>query len=91
MYIYKGNFPKDTSKHIENEKFKFIHLDVDTYLSYKESLEFFYYKTIKGGYIVFDDYNENTCAGATKAINEFFEDKEENILQNNRSYYIIKL
>lgn len=90
VYICKGIFPKDTSKYIENEKFKLVHLDVDTYISYKESLSFFYDKIISGGCIIFDDYNEPTCMGATKAVNEFFENKKENVQQNNRSYYIIK-
>jgi hypothetical protein len=88
--IYKGVFPQDTSKYVECEKFKFVHLDVDTYISYKESLEFFYNKMIIGGYILFDDYNEPTCIGATKAINEFFENKKEKVRQNNKSYYIMK-
>ena len=89
MSKYRGIFPEDTSTHINDKKFKIVHLDVDTYISYKESLEFFYDRIIIGGYIIFDDYNEPTCLGAT-AINEFFENKKENILQNNKSYYIIK-
>lgn len=88
--VYRGIFPKDTSKYVKNENFKLVHLDVDTYISYKESLEFFYDKMIRGGYMIFDDYNEPTCAGATKAIDEFFQNKEEKILKNDRSYYIIK-
>jgi O-methyltransferase len=90
VYIFKGIFPQETSMFIKNKKFKFVHLDVDTYQSYKESLEFFYDKMIAGGYIVFDDYNEPTCAGATKAVNEFFNNKIENIQKNNKSYFIIK-
>ena len=46
--IYRGVFPKDTSVHINDKKFKIVHLDVDTYISYKESLEFFYDRIIIG-------------------------------------------
>ncbi len=90
VYIYKGIFPQDTSKYIDDVMFKIVHLDVDTYISYKESLNFFYDKLISGGYIIFDDYNEPACIGATMAINEFFGDKKEKILQKNNSYFIIK-
>ena len=90
VHVYKGLFPKETSKHIVDKIFKLVHLDVDTYISYKESLEFFYERMMVGGYILFDDYGEPACVGATKAIDEFFSDKGEKILNNKRSYYIIK-
>jgi len=90
VHIHKGIFPQDTSKYIDNIKFKLVHLDVDTYISYKESLEFFYEKMIKGGCIIFDDYNVPTCLGATKAINDFFKDKTEKIKKSGESYFIIK-
>ncbi len=89
--VFKGIFPHETGKEIEDQKFKFVHLDVDTYHSYLDSLNFFYDKMISGGYILFDDYNEPSCQGATIAVDLFFKDKEENILNNLKgSYYIIK-
>jgi len=57
-HIYKGVFPDETSKFIEDIIFKIVHLDVDTYISYKKCLEFLYDRVIKDGYIIFDDYNE---------------------------------
>jgi O-methyltransferase len=61
------------------------------YLSYKQSLEFFYDKMIVGGYIIFDDYNSRVCEGATIAINEFFLNKKENVLKTNDDvYFFIK-
>jgi O-methyltransferase len=90
VYIYKGIFPDETSKFVENVMFKIVHLDVDTYISYKKSLEFLYDRVIKGGFIIFDDYNEKTCQGATIAINEFFKNKKEKIILYDKSYYIIK-
>jgi hypothetical protein len=90
VYIYKGIFPDETSKFIENIMFKMVHLDVDTYISYKKSLEFLYDRIIKDGYIIFDDYNEKTCKGATVAIDEFFEHKKEKIMIYDQSYYVVK-
>ena len=90
VYIYKGIFPDETSKFINNIMFKIVHLDVDTYISYKKSLEFLYDRVIKRGYIIFDDYNEKTCRGATIAIDEFFKYKKEKIMLYDKSYYIVK-
>ena len=90
VIIYKGIFPKETSYYVDDEIFKFVHLDVDTYLSYKDSLDFFYDKMIIGGYIIFDDYNVESCFGATKAINDFFNNKKECIECINNNYFIIK-
>ena len=64
-------------------------MDVDNYISYKESLEFFYDKMVNGGIIVFDDYNCECCPGANLAIDEFFSSKEEKLLFDS-VYYIIK-
>lgn len=90
VHVHKGYFPKDTGTFIENETFKFVHLDVDTYISYKECLEFFYNKMMPGGCIVFDDYGSIHCLGATQAVNEFFSDKVENVSELNSNFYIIK-
>ena len=90
--LCKGIFPKETAHLIDsNAVFKFVHIDVDVYQSYKDCLEFFYPKMIKGGIIIFDDYNVPTCAGATKACDEFFKDKTEEIKLLLNSYYIEKL
>jgi len=87
--IYKGIFPDDTAHYIENASFRFVHLDVDNYKSYKDSLSAIYDKMVKGGIIVFDDYNCDCCPGANKAIDEFFKGKEKVIY--DISAYIIKL
>lgn len=88
--IYKGIFPSDTSYNIKNNKFKFVHLDVDNYQSYKECLEFFYDRMVEGGIMVFDDYDHECCPGSNRAIDEFFSSKEEKI-QKNISAFIVKL
>ncbi len=87
--IHKGIFPQDTGKAIGKRKFKLVHLDVDTYLSYKEGLEFFYNKMVVGGIIILDDYKESTCEGATLAVDQFLADKKE-VVQFSNSYYIVK-
>ncbi len=98
VFIHKGIFPEETSHEVRNKKFDFVHLDVDMYISYKESLDFFYDKMKIGGIILFDDYKYKSCEGATLAVDEFFSDKSEEVQKygtttNNRvteGYYIIK-
>ena len=42
VHIHKGFFPADTSDVVRDKKFSFASLDVDTYASTRDSLEFFY-------------------------------------------------
>jgi O-methyltransferase len=78
--FHKGLFPKETSDVIKDEKFSLVHLDCDIYTSVKESLEFFYNRTVPNGIIVFDDYNAPTCPGAKLAVDEFLKDKPEKLI-----------
>ena len=70
-----------------------LHLDCDLYQSYKESLEFLYPKVVKNGIIVFDEYlDQKNFPGAIKAINNFFEHKNQDIKKCDITgkYYLIK-
>jgi len=89
VHVFKGIFPEKTGHNVEDKRFKFVHIDVDTYPSYVDSLNFFYDKMVIDGIMIFDDYNEDGCEGATKAVNEFFNGKEK-IMNQQVSYYIIK-
>ena len=55
-------------------KIALLHIDVDVYEPTKVILNSLFDKVIKNGLIVFDDYG--TVAGETKAIDEFFNDKD---------------
>ena len=72
--VHKGVFPRQNSEILENRMFKFVHLDVDIYDSYKECLNFFNNKIVSGGIMLFDDYGAHTCLGSKKAIDEFIEE-----------------
>ena len=45
-----------------------------------DSIEFFYSRMNEGGIIVCDDYGQESCPGANKALNDFMLDKPENII-----------
>ena len=83
----------ETLKEVRNRKFCFVHLDVDLYQSYRTCLEVLYPQVVPGGMIVFDEYNEATWPGATKAIDEFFAKKSESLQfdgQHHQPRYFIQ-
>ena len=69
--IIKAKWPDPSIKILDDKKFKFVHIDVDIYQSYVDNINYFWPRLIKGGIIVFDDYNAGTCPGAKKAVDEF--------------------
>lgn len=75
--LIKGYFPNSATEEMKELNFSFVHLDVDTYTSTFNSLEFVYPRMSKGGIIMSHDYN--IIPAVTKAIDEFFSDKPEAI------------
>lgn len=90
--LIEGYF-SDTLKKFDCKEIALLHLDVDLYSSYKETLEYFYPKVVGGGVIAFDEYQATEkFPGARKAIDEFFFNKKEKLIKSNiiDRYYIIK-
>lgn len=77
--IHKGWIPQ-RFEDIKNNKFCFVHIDVDLYDPTLDSIEFFYPRMHEGGIIVCDDYEFKTCPGATEAIDQFLQDKKEKMI-----------
>lgn len=65
---------------IHKKEFRFVHIDVDLYEPTRDSLAFFYERIITGGIILCDDYGFTSCPGATKAFDDFFIDKPEQLI-----------
>jgi len=78
--IIKGLFEETLSKVLSGKKFSMVLLDCDLYDSAKFSLEFVYPRIVKGGLIIFDDYDrvdaKNPGWGETKAVDEFCSSKK---------------
>ncbi len=70
--LYKGWIPERFPE-IEDRRFKFVHIDVDLYQPYIDSIEFFYPRLLEGGILVFDDYGSAGFPGARKAVDELRE------------------
>ncbi len=73
-------------------KIALLHIDVDVYEPTKVILENFWDKVVKGGIVMLDDYG--IVEGGTKAIDDFFEDKNVTISKLKFYHvpsYIVKL
>jgi len=79
--FHKGWIP-DCFQDIGEERFAFVHIDVDLYKPTLGSLRFFYSRMETGGVILCDDSGlAMSCPGARKAMDEFFADKDEPIIE----------
>jgi O-methyltransferase len=87
IFFHSGIFPQDTACDIDNKKFSFVHLDVDTYRSMLNCIEWFYPRLNPGGCVFFHDFQ--TAPGVKQAIREFMENKPEPIIEIGRSYAMI--
>jgi O-methyltransferase len=67
----------DTFAGLEDSRIAFAHIDVDIYSSVKSACEFIFPRMAPGGFLLFDDYGFPSCAGARKAIDEFFDERPE--------------
>jgi O-methyltransferase len=52
--------------------FAFVHLDCDLFQSYADGLAYFWPRMSQGAYLVMDDYGVWSCAGATRAADDYF-------------------
>jgi O-methyltransferase len=92
--LLKGYF-QDTLHELDGRRFCFVHLDCDLYDSYKTCLDFFYPRLVPGGIILLDEYNDPPWPGCNKAVDEFLQDKQEQVMEiesdNYLKYYIQKI
>jgi O-methyltransferase len=86
IYFYRGTFP-GTAKPVENKRFSFVHLDVDTYESTLACLQFFYPRMNRGGILLSHDYINHQ--GVKKAFDEFFVNKSEPIIEMSGTQCLI--
>ena len=73
----QGFFPESARQVEMPEKIAFAHIDCDLYAPIKAGLEWFYPRLSPGGILLLHDYSSGHWPGATRAIDEFFEDLPE--------------
>ncbi|APZ96921.1 TylF/MycF/NovP-related O-methyltransferase [Fuerstiella marisgermanici] len=79
VIFHKGLFPADTGSDVADKKFSFVNLDVDTYASTRDCLEFFYPRLLPGGILLSHDYAQ--AEGVRKAFDEVLGTKPESIIE----------
>jgi len=76
--FHPGLFPA-TGDELTDERFSFVHIDVDIYQSSIDSLEWFYPRMLAGGIIVTHDFA--SCVGPRKAFTVFFKRRPEPLIE----------
>ena len=79
--VTRGWIPECFDKNVGDERFRFVHIDVDLYEPTRASLEFFYNRLNPGGVILFDDYGFTNCPGARQAADEFFQERTNSVVE----------
>jgi len=87
--ILKGVFPDDTGKTLTNSHFRFCHIDVDTYQSGKDILDWIWDKISIHGMIIWDDYGDFVSGGITKLVEEVMTKKDRIIIHNLNGHAIM--
>ncbi|EAK6953553.1 methyltransferase [Campylobacter lari] len=67
----EGYFPETIVKIPQDEKFKFVNIDMDLYQPILDGLVYFYPKLVKDGVILIHDYFHPYYTGAKRAVDEF--------------------
>ena len=79
--LHPGLFPQSVPADLQDARFRFAHIDVDTERSVQDCLEFIYPRMNPEGLIIIDDFGHAECPGATRAAEQFFAGKPQQIIQ----------
>lgn len=85
----QGIFPNSMNEVNLKKPISFAHIDVDTYISAKESLEFISTNAIQGALIVLDDFGGWFTDGVTQFGNELKSDKRYFVVPNHIGQLLI--
>lgn len=88
--ILKGVFPEQTASLIpRNEKFRLCHIDVDSYQSAKDVMNWVWPRLVPCGVVVFDDYGFCGCEGVKALINEQMHEPGRLVIHNLNGHAIV--
>lgn len=79
--VFNPGLIPETFYPLEDKPFAFVHVDPAIGETVKDSCHFFYSRLTSGGIMLFDDYGfPRYKKSAKKAVDEFFEDKPEQLI-----------
>jgi hypothetical protein len=76
VHLHPGVFP-DSARGLEDERFSFVHVDLDLEPSTRDALEFFHPRLLPGGILVGDDYND---PGVRRVFGEYFQGRPDTVI-----------
>ncbi|OQP59967.1 hypothetical protein A3860_35585 [Niastella vici] len=79
VYV-KGYFPESLKQVGDLDSFSLVHIDCDLEKPIADSLNYFYPRMKKGGFLIMHDYSSLVWKGAKVAIDAFFKDKPEFVI-----------
>jgi O-methyltransferase len=87
--VRRGIFPDDFYREMEAERFCFVHIDVDVYLSAKDAMSFVWPRMPVGGIVVFDNFGFDSCDGIAKLIDIYRGDADKVIVHNLNGHAVL--
>ena len=87
--LVSGTFPESFKNINLKHPISFAHIDVDTYNSAKDSIDFIFNNSVKGAVIILDDYGGWFTDGVTKLGNELIENQQLFAVPNHIGQLII--
>jgi O-methyltransferase len=74
---FRQGWIPSTFEGLADQRWAFVHVDVDLFQSALDCCEYFYPRLVSGGVMVFDDYGFAMTRGDKDAVDQFFLDKPE--------------
>ena len=81
-YYHEGVFPGSAPEYARAAEFCFVYVDMDTYQSTRDAIEFFWPRLAPGGKLFLDDYGWEPCAGVRKAVDEAFASTSRRVVKS---------
>lgn len=76
VHLHVGFIPA-TFAGLELPRVAWAHIDLDIYEAVRDAIAFLFPRLVPGGFLVFDDYGFPSCAGARRAVDEAFANRDE--------------
>jgi len=73
IVLVRGLFPQTGFERFPDERYSFVHLDMDQWRGTLEALDYFLPRMTKGGVIFFDDYGWHKTPGIKPAVDKWAE------------------
>lgn len=86
LTFHKGIFP-DSTHDVPEQKYAFVHFDVDLYEGTYACLEYFYPRMVPGGVMLSHDYG--MLEGVEKAFTDYMADKPEPVIEQATTQCLI--